>query len=60
MIRAIAHEPPSHHARSRRSTTIERGIERLREAGYAVDSNQPIDMFPHTYHVETLVRLRLA
>jgi 23S rRNA (uracil1939-C5)-methyltransferase len=38
--------------------TLARDIETICEAGYAVDSVQPIDMFPHTYHVETLVRLR--
>jgi 23S rRNA (uracil1939-C5)-methyltransferase len=39
--------------------TLARDLVTLTDAGYAIDAVQPIDMFPHTYHVETSVRLRL-
>jgi 23S rRNA (uracil1939-C5)-methyltransferase len=37
-------------------TTQARDIERLRDT-YRIDAVQPVDMFPHTPHVETVVRL---
>jgi 23S rRNA (uracil1939-C5)-methyltransferase len=30
------------------------------ESGYRIDRVQPVDMFPHTYHIENVVRLTLA
>ena len=37
-------------------TTQARDIERLRDT-YRIDAVQPVDMFPHTPHVEAVVRL---
>lgn len=39
--------------------TLARDLQTICEAGYKIDAVQPIDMFPHTFHVETLVRMRL-
>jgi 23S rRNA (uracil1939-C5)-methyltransferase len=36
--------------------TLARDLVLLKE-GYAVREVQPIDMFPHTFHVESVVRL---
>ena len=30
----------------------------LMKAGYCIRKVRPIDMFPHTYHVESVVKLR--
>ncbi|MBP5313389.1 MAG: class I SAM-dependent RNA methyltransferase, partial [Eggerthellaceae bacterium] len=35
--------------------TLARDIERFSRAGYRVEAVQPVDMFPQTYHVETVV-----
>ena len=40
--------------------TQARDVERLTRGGYAVDAVQPVDMFPHTAHIENIVRLRRA
>jgi 23S rRNA (uracil1939-C5)-methyltransferase len=37
--------------------TLARDLVSLTEGGYAVDEVQPVDMFPHTYHIETVVNL---
>lgn len=37
--------------------SLGRDLARLTRAGYAVDTVQPVDMFPQTGHVETVVRL---
>ncbi len=37
--------------------TLARDLALLAKHGYAVDWAQPLDMFPQTYHVETVVRL---
>ncbi len=38
-------------------STLARDLSLLVKHGYAVDWAQPLDMFPQTYHVETVVRL---
>jgi 23S rRNA (uracil1939-C5)-methyltransferase len=38
-------------------TTLARDLKILGGLGWRIESVQPMDMFPHTYHVETLVRL---
>ena len=38
-------------------TTQARDIKLLREAGYKLIKVRPVDMFPHTYHIETLALL---
>ena len=40
--------------------TLRRDLATLLQSGYAVDRAQGFDMFPHTAHVETAVRLRPA
>ena len=39
--------------------TQARDIALLAEAGYTVEKIQPVDMFPHTVHIETVARLVL-
>lgn len=35
-----------------------RDCEMLSEYGYRIEEIQPVDMFPHTYHIECVVKLR--
>ena len=35
-------------------STLARDAGRLSEIGYRLDTCQPVDMFPQTYHVETI------
>ena len=37
--------------------TLARDLAALAGSGYRVDEVQPVDMFPHTHHVECIVRL---
>jgi 23S rRNA (uracil1939-C5)-methyltransferase len=37
--------------------TLARDIVVLSEAGYEVEDVQPVDMFPHTFHVESVLKL---
>lgn len=41
-------------------TTLARDAVTLEEAGYVIEAVQPVDMFPHTYHVESVIRFRRA
>jgi 23S rRNA (uracil1939-C5)-methyltransferase len=38
-------------------STLARDLRVLVDRGYAIDAIQPFDMFPHTYHIETIVKL---
>jgi 23S rRNA (uracil1939-C5)-methyltransferase len=37
--------------------TLARDIAMFTEGGYRMAEVQPIDMFPHTYHIETIINL---
>lgn len=39
--------------------TLARDLQALHAAGYAIDRAVPLDLFPHTFHVEVVVKLRL-
>lgn len=41
-------------------STLARDIEQFRLYGYKLVQTVPVDMFPHTYHVESVNRLELA
>lgn len=38
-------------------TTMARDIEMMQRGGYILNRLQPIDMFPHTYHIESIAEL---
>ncbi len=38
-------------------TTLARDLQDLHAAGYTIERVWPLDMFPHTFHVETVVKL---
>lgn len=40
--------------------TLARDAAVLAESGYIPEVVQPVDMFPHTYHVESVIKFRLA
>ncbi|CAG0936600.1 23S rRNA (uracil(1939)-C(5))-methyltransferase RlmD [Thermoflexales bacterium] len=40
--------------------TLARDVRQLIDSGYALIEVQPLDLFPHTYHIETITLLRRA
>jgi 23S rRNA (uracil1939-C5)-methyltransferase len=40
--------------------SLARDLARITKRGYAIESMQPVDMFPHTPHIETVVVLGRA
>ena len=41
-------------------TTLARDLQTITEAGYQIGRVRPVDLFPHTYHIETVVQFRLG
>ena len=37
--------------------TLARDLRLLAEGGYVIEKIQPVDMVPHTFHIETVVKL---
>jgi 23S rRNA (uracil1939-C5)-methyltransferase len=55
VLDALLHMAPAHLAYiSCDPATLARDAKRLLAAGYRLDSVQPFDMFPQTYHIETV------
>lgn len=40
-------------------STLARDLQTMVEGGYRIEAIQPVDMFPHTYHIEVVVKLTL-
>lgn len=57
--RLIALKPKRIHYVSCDPTTLARDLKLLTKAKYKIDSITALDMFPQTYHVETVVRLTM-
>ncbi len=55
--RLLALKPPNIHYVSCDPTTLARDLKWLTKANYKIDSITALDMFPQTYHVETVVKL---
>jgi 23S rRNA (uracil1939-C5)-methyltransferase len=56
----VAHAPPSVIYVSCDPATLARDIGRMLQSGYDLIEVQPVDMFPQTFHVETVALLRLS
>lgn len=40
-------------------TTLSRDVVAITEAGYKIKRIRPVDLFPHTHHIETVIRFEL-
>ncbi|MBI5025598.1 MAG: 23S rRNA (uracil(1939)-C(5))-methyltransferase RlmD [Nitrospirae bacterium] len=58
--RIIAFSPKKIIYISCNPTTLARDIEMLQDGGYFLNRLQPIDMFPQTYHIESIAELLFA
>ena len=52
-------QPPTLVYVSCNPEALTRDTQLLTEAGYAIDATAAVDMFPHTDHLESVVRFRL-
>ncbi len=53
----LAAAPPHVIYVSCNPATLARDLAGMVEAGYGIEQVQPLDMFPHTFHIEAVVRL---
>ena len=44
---------------TRHAATLARDAQLLQQGGYTLDRFQPVDMFPHTHHIENVALLEL-
>ncbi len=60
-LRALAHlKAPTVIYVSCNPTTLARDLQYFSNTGYTLETIQPVDMFPHTYHIESVTRMTLA
>lgn len=55
----VAEQAPRFVYVSCNPATMARDLTTICEGGYEVEAIQPVDMFPHTWHIEVIARMRL-
>lgn len=58
MAALLSAAPPNLIYVSCNPATLARDLAKLVETGYALEAVQPLDMFPHTFHIEAVTRLK--
>lgn len=58
LAKVLALSPPCIFYVSCNPATLARDLNIFWQSGYEIKKIQPIDMFPHTFHIETLVHLK--